>query len=177
VTLIRGLLIVGLGLALLLGENTRTNIATFFGVYWILTGALAVRFALSSDRGRTPWIVLVAGIMALVTGFLVALRAPVEEAIGSGFAVHTVGVTALSVGLLRIGRAFRTEPLLHRRWGWDQLMFGAFEVMLGVSLLVGERGSHWWPIAIAIWSIGGGVILVLDAIALRRAGRDESAVV
>jgi uncharacterized membrane protein HdeD (DUF308 family) len=175
ITLARGLLILALGVGLLFGENTRSNVATFFGVYWLLTGALAIRWALSPKRERIPPLIMIAGVAGLVTGVVVLARTLFVSFVSAGFTVHLIGFTALLVGALHIARGFSTEPLLARRWGWDSFLLGVFEVVLGVSLLAGAAGSHWMIDVISAWAIGGGVILILDAAQLRRAARKGAA--
>jgi uncharacterized membrane protein HdeD (DUF308 family) len=171
ITFARGLLVLVLGVALLAGANTRTNVATFFGVYWILTGVLAIRWALSPNRERIPVLVLVSGIVGLTTGVVVLARSLFQSLLSTELAIDLIGVTAVLVGILRIGRGFRTEPLLHRRWAWDSVMLGTFEVVLGVSLLAGAAGSSWMLDAITAWAIGSGFVLTLDALQLRRVAR------
>ena len=119
---------------------------------------------------------LVSGVVGLTTGVVVLARTMFASLFSREFAIHLVGTTALLVGVLHIGRGFRTEPLLHRRWGWDSFLLGVFEVVLGVSLLAGAAGSQWMIDAISAWAIGGGVILILDAAQLRRAARKGAAV-
>jgi uncharacterized membrane protein HdeD (DUF308 family) len=174
ITLARGMVVLFQGVALLAGENTRTNIATFFGAYWILTGALAIQWALSPSREQRPVLVLISGVVGLTTGVVVMARSLFQSLFSTEFAVHLVGATALLVGILRIGRGFRTEPLLHRRWAWDSFLLGAFEVVLGVSLLAGAAGSGWMIDALSAWAIVGGVVLILDALQLRRAARTKT---
>jgi uncharacterized membrane protein HdeD (DUF308 family) len=116
-------------------------------------------------------LVVISGVMGLTTGVVVLARSLVQSLFSTQFAVDLVGVTALLVGILRIGRGFRTEPLLHRRWAWDSSLLGIFEVVLGVSLLAGGAGSPWIIDALSAWAIGGGVVLILDALQLRRAAR------
>ena len=174
ITLARGVLVLLLGVALVAGENTRTNIATFFGIYWILTGLLAIQWALSSDRERLPVLVLVSGLVGLTTGVVVVARSFFESLFSTEFAVDLVGLTALLVGTLRIGRGFRTEPLLHRRWAWDSLLLGVFEIVLGISLLTVGTDSPRMIDALSAWAMFGGIVLVLDALQLRRAAAGSS---
>ena len=175
ITLIRGLLILTLGLGLALGANTRANVATFFGIYWLLTGGLAIRWALSRERERLHPLVLSAGFAGVATGVVVLSRRLFLSLTSAVFAVDLVGVTALLVGGLHIARAFNTEPLLARRWGWDSIVLGVLEVILGFTLLVDGTRSSWTIAAIGAWSIGGGIVLVLDAVQLRRVARRSAA--
>ena len=69
------------------GENTRSNVATFFGVYWIRIGALAIRWALSPDREGIPALVLISGVAGLTTGVVVLARSLFESLFGTGFAI------------------------------------------------------------------------------------------
>jgi len=161
------LLILTLGVGLVAGANTRDNVATFFGVYWLVTGGLVLRWALARERQRTHPVALIAGVAGIATGIVVLTRNLFRELASAAFAVDLVGITALLVGALHLARAFNTEPMLARRWGWDSLVLGSLEVILGVTLVADGAGSGLTAAAVVAWSIGGGIILVLDAIKLR----------
>jgi uncharacterized membrane protein HdeD (DUF308 family) len=175
VTLLRGVLILGLGLALVLGENTRPNVANFFGVYWVLTGALAIRWATANTGEGVRPLVFLSGVAGLATGIIVLTRNLSRSLVSLDFAVYLIGATILLVGLLRVFRGFRTEPMLQRRWGWDMTVLGVLEIALGAALLVGALGTPWLAFAVSAWAVGGGVILVMDALQLRRVSRPGAA--
>jgi Short repeat of unknown function (DUF308) len=143
--------------ALDFGENTRANVASFFGVYWILTGCLAIRWALAPSRDRIPLVVLVAGLCGLVTGAVVLTRNVVFRPILSTEAtIYLVGGTVMLVGLLHFARGFRTELTLPRWGGWDQILLGLLEGVLGASLLTTGVDGPTTDGAITLWSVGGG---------------------
>jgi uncharacterized membrane protein HdeD (DUF308 family) len=175
VTLVRGLLIFTLGLLLVFGENTRGNVATFFAMYWILTGGLAIRWALSPSRDRIPLLVLVAGMCGLATGAVVLARYIFASILSTEATIYLVGGTVLLVGVLQIARSYRTEHLLARRWGWDHMLLGLLEGVLGASLITNGVDGAITNAAITLWSVGGGTILILDALQLRQAGREYAA--
>jgi uncharacterized membrane protein HdeD (DUF308 family) len=172
ITLVRGVLILTLGLLLIFGENTRGNVASFFGIYWILTGFLAIRWALSPSRDRIPLVVLVAGLCGLASGVVVLTRNVFFEAILSKDAtIHLIGGTVLLVGFLHFARGFRSELIVPRWRAWDNILLGLLEGLLGVSLITTGVDGPTTTAAITLWSVAGGMILLLDAIELRRAGR------
>jgi uncharacterized membrane protein HdeD (DUF308 family) len=171
ITLVRGVLILTLGLLLIFGENTRANVASFFGMYWILTGFLAIRWALSPSRDRIPLVVLVAGLCGLATGVVVLARNIFRSILSTEATVYLVGGTVMLVGLLHFARGFRTELIVPRWRAWDNILLGLLEGLLGASLIATGVDGPTTDSAVTLWSVGGGMILLLDGIELRRAGR------
>lgn len=65
---------------------------------------------------------------------------------------------------------FRLGEQALRQWSWTSLILGAFEIVLGIMLIIEPMGrSIFFYLAARIWALVGGIILILDAVRLRRA--------
>lgn len=187
ITLIRGILAFGLGAALLLQpEKSLPMLANFMGIYWLTSGAVSLRWGAAGGRARP--LALAAGIIGVLAGLAMLAR---WLALGEGweavFATVLGGIVILT-GLLHIFGGFstkqddaqhpgaprprglaRTRGLL-RAWPWTSTLLGAFEVVLGVLLILSpleRRGTVFYGI-VTIWALLGGLILIADALRLRR---------
>jgi uncharacterized membrane protein HdeD (DUF308 family) len=87
-------------------------------------------------------------------------------------------------GLLHIFGGFRTGPvethlLSHnRKWSWTAFLLGLFEMVLGLMLVIEPMGRG--PLvyfAASVWALIGGVILLGDALRIRRLRRGHEAVI
>ena len=56
-----------------------------------------------------------------------------------------------------------------RTWSWTAFLLGLFEIVLGLMLVVEPMGrGPWVYLAASVWALIGGVILLGDAVRLRR---------
>ena len=171
ITLIRGILALGLGAALLLQpEKSLPMLANFMGIYWLVSGAMSLRWGGAGRRVRP--LALVAGIIGVLAGLAMLAR---WFAMGEGweavFASVLGGIIALT-GIPHIYESLRTtrDAGASRVRSWTGVLLGAFEVVLGVLLLFSpleRRGPVFFGVVTA-WALLGGAILLLDAVRLRR---------
>jgi uncharacterized membrane protein HdeD (DUF308 family) len=85
-----------------------------------------------------------------------------------------LGLVILLTGLLHIFGGFKKGPDQVRQWSWTSFLLGLFEVILGLMLVVGPLTRDIWVyLAAGIWALIGGVILIGDAIRLRRLSQQE----
>jgi uncharacterized membrane protein HdeD (DUF308 family) len=179
-TLIRGILAFGLGAALLLQpEKSLPMLANFMGIYWLVSGAVSLRWGAAGERPRP--LTLAAGIVGVLAGLAMLAR---WFAVGEGgealFATILGGIILLT-GLLHVFAGFPTRQGraqqgaqrsrgLPRARSWTSVLLGAFEVVLGVLLILSpleRRGPVFYGV-VTIWALLGGLILLLDAARLRR---------
>jgi uncharacterized membrane protein HdeD (DUF308 family) len=89
-----------------------------------------------------------------------------------------MGLIIFLTGLMHIFGGFRTGPMeTHlfsrtRKWSWTAFLLGLFEMVLGTMLVIEPLGRG--PLvyfAATVWALVGGVILIGDAVRLRRLRR------
>lgn len=80
-----------------------------------------------------------------------------------------LGVVVLLTGILHTSGGFRVGEDAQRKWSWTSFLLGAFEIVLGLMLIIEPMGrSIFFYLAASIWALLGGIILILDAVRIRR---------
>lgn len=167
VTLIRGIFAITLGAVLLLQpEQTRSVLANYMGMYWLMSGLVSVRWSVSSRR--RPGLALLAGIVGIVAGLGMLSRNAFSQWASLDLVLSLLGLIILLTGLMHIFGGFR--EVRERRV--SSTLLGLFEAVLGLVLIWArlERGPLLYIVA-ATWALLGGIILVGDALYLRRQAR------
>ena len=81
-----------------------------------------------------------------------------------------MGALALFVGLINIFGGFRT-PDMTREEGIGRVLLGAFEVSLGVLLIIIDALGPLSKLLAGGWAFIGGIVLILQALQMRRASK------
>ena len=163
ITVVRGVMAIVLGLALALNHNRApAALANFMGFYWILNGMVTVRAGMAIE-GRRRRIALLAGGIGVVTGAVVVL-----VNVDTTFLLSILGVVIALTGVVHLTGGFELADVSGRRWR-PGVPLGILEVGLGTTLVltsgVGGSLSTWLASA---WALLGGIVLVTDALAVRR---------
>ena len=174
IMIVRGVMAIALGLALALSRDRAPSaLVNFMGVYWLLAGLVSLRWGLAGERPRRR-LPLVAGAIGVVTGAVVLLAD-----VGTEFLLAILGVVIALTGVVHLLGGFELADMSGRRWH-PGVPMGILEIALGGTLIVtsSNPGSVAFRLASA-WALFGGVILILDALRIRRAmpaQRDDAAV-
>jgi uncharacterized membrane protein HdeD (DUF308 family) len=169
VTLARGIMAITLGLTVWIqpGE-TRSSLIMLMGMFWLVSGLMSIRWGLSGRRARG--LPLLSGVVGVLAGIAALSRRfeLLEEVVSETLALTLLGIAILITGLMHIFGGFRTGGDASRRWSWLSLLLGLFEILMGASLLIEPlvQGPIAY-VAISIWAMLGGLILVTDAFRLR----------
>ena len=172
----RGVLALTLGVAMVVQpEKTSDNLATYMGAFWALTGVVSIRSALAGQRTRG--VPLVSGCAGVVAGVVVFFHERLENVVAQSVLVWLLAIVILLTGIAHVLGGFRTGDQLERQPSRSSVLLGMMEIALGLLFLVGSlensRAAYW---AAGIWALTGGVILIGDALLLRRRLRDEDRV-
>ncbi|MGZ8697308.1 MAG: HdeD family acid-resistance protein [Gaiellaceae bacterium] len=170
----RGVLALLLGVAMILQpEKTSDNLATYMGAFWALTGVVSIRSALAGERTRG--IPLVSGCAGVVAGLVVFFHERLDDVVAQSVLVWLLATVILLTGLAHLLAGFSTGDELERQRSRSSVLLGMMEIALGLLFLVGSldnsRAAYW---AAGIWALTGGVILIGDALLLRRRLRRQS---
>ena len=170
ITLVRGFLVLFLGLSLLFTpEKTKAMLFNFMGVFWLMTGIVSVRQELH-NRGHR--LVLVAGVLGILAGIAVVTRDVTRNYLAEFWVVVLLGAIILLTGIMHIlgglqigGKAMRGRTTL-------SIFLGVFEVFLGGVLVIFQGGQSQIMYAVGIiWAFLGGAFLFYDAYRQYRAGK------
>jgi uncharacterized membrane protein HdeD (DUF308 family) len=119
---------------------------------------------------------LAAGFVGILTGLAVLLRSPLLRLAGDAQAVSLLAAGALLVGTLRVVGGFATQVRAGRHWQTGDVILGAVEMLLGVTLLVGG-GAHRTLLAIVVagWGAASGTLLIALGLTFRRLAHNAAA--
>ncbi len=148
-------------------EKTSDNLATYMAAFWALTGVVTIRAALAGQRTRG--VPLVSGCAGVVAGLVVLFHERLDNVVAQSVLVWLLAIVILLTGLAHVLEGFSAGDELERQPSRSSVLLGMMEIPLGLLLLVGalenSRAGYW---AACIWAITGGVILIGDALLLRR---------
>ncbi|HSK91260.1 MAG TPA: hypothetical protein VK875_08100 [Euzebyales bacterium] len=158
-----------LGSAVLLGGHVRPALGNFIAMYWLSGAVLTLRWALAHRPERGSRLALFAGSVGTLASMLVLFRSRVSGVLRAGVVIDLLGATAVLTGLFRLSGVIHDDQLAGDRPRLRyRLSLGLLELGLGVALLVARIGGPVTAVAAGAWAIAGGVLLLLDGLALRR---------
>jgi len=169
ITLFRGIFAVGLGLVLLFQpEKTTPMLGNFMGMFWLASGLISLRWGASGERAR-GWALLAGGI-GVLAGIAMLSRSLFDNYIPKDVMLSLLGMVILLTGCLHAFGGFQVGDEKHRKWLLTSVLLGAFEIVLGVMLIIEPLGRNlFFYLAATIWALVGGFILIGDALRLRNA--------
>ena len=171
ISVVRGVFSLLLGTAVLFTQDNRAMLANFIGAYWLLSGLLTLRWAMTVRWLRGSRIGLAAGSLSVTAALLVLLREPLQDLIAPNTLINVLGAAAVLTGSLRLLGAFEIERRTGRRWTFGGLALGSVEVVLGLVLFfTNGENERVLSIVFAAWGLVGGCLLLIEGFRLRRQG-------
>ncbi len=173
ITLIRGILAISLGTALLIQpDKPRPMLGNFMGMYWLLAGVMSLRWGAAGERARG--FPVLAGIIGVLAGLGMLSRSLAPSYVAEDVFFSVLGLVIFLTGLLHIFGGFKQSAEQTRQWSWTSFFLGMFEMVLGLMLVVDPLVRDLWVyMAASIWALIGGAILISDALRLRRLSQEE----
>jgi uncharacterized membrane protein HdeD (DUF308 family) len=171
------MLAITLGIALFFQpDKTRPFLVSFMVMFWLVSGVISLRWGVHGERAKG--LSLLAGGLGVLGGLWMLSWRFETGFVGEDVLISILGLIILLTGLMHIIGGFRTGPedsnlfSENRQWSWTACFLGLFEIVLGAMLVVEPmgRGPIIYTIA-SIWALVGGVILIGDALRLRRLRR------
>ena len=188
ITLVRGLLAISLGVALIFQpDKARPMLVNFMGMYWLVSGIVSLRWGVRGERARG--LSLLAGAAGMLAGIGMLSRRFTRGIAGDDVLLSVIGLIILLTGVMHIFGGFRTGQVetdpasqnrprgLPRTWSWTAFLLGVFEIVLGIMLVIEPLGRG--PVvyfAASVWALVGGAILIGDAVRLRQRAKQEAEV-
>ena len=175
VTLVRGMLAMTLGVALLIQpDKVRAFLITSMGIFWLVGGVMSIRWGLTGRRARG--LPLLAGVVGVLAGIMAISRRflQLDSLVSETLIITLLGVAILLTGVMHLIGGFRTGEDASRQWSWMSFILGLFEFVLGAALIM-EPLDQALVIyfGAGIWAMLGGLILFSDA--LRQRSRTRGA--
>ncbi len=163
----RGILAVAMGAFLFFQPGrSGTLLGSFIGAYWMAAGMISLGAGRNRAKGRR--LTLLVGVIGIAAGLTVQTRLIWDDLVTVELFSDLLGVVAVLTGLLHITGhipVWREKP--GQRSGSGYLL-GAFEIGLGLILIFSYLESPLVRLALIVWAIGGGLLLVLQGVAMFR---------
>jgi uncharacterized membrane protein HdeD (DUF308 family) len=99
---------------------------------------------------------------------LVVVREFLAGAISPLRTINILGLAAVAMGTLRLVGAFEIERHTGHRWSIGGLILGVMEVGTGVLLIRTDAVTRGVMIAIGVWALTSGTLLIVEATRARR---------
>lgn len=162
ITLMRGILAVALGVALVFqSDKARPILGNFMGMFWLVSGIMSLRWGLQGERARG--LPLLAGVIGVLAGLGMLARNLVGGLAAEAIIISILGLIILLTGVIHIAGGFtqgqgftsqgggRFREKL-RKWPWTAVALGIFEIILGLLLIINplEQGEGVYNAA-SIW--------------------------
>jgi uncharacterized membrane protein HdeD (DUF308 family) len=111
---------------------------------------------------------VVVGIVGMVAGVLVLGRFLLAQLVGEAPIMLLLGVIVALTGVVHVFEGFRIGPGHQRQRSWTSTFLGAFEIMLGLVILVwrDDFGPIFYAL-ITIWAFVGAFALLREALRQR----------
>ena len=167
IPLIRSVLAMVLGLALLLQpDKARPMFLNFMGLFWLTAGIMNLRWGTNGERARRLSVVI--GSVGIVAGALVLTRFLLIQLVGQELIVLVLGITIVLTGLVHVFEGVRTGSGSQRQRSWTSTALGAFEVVLGLVVLMwrDEFGATFYVVVI-VWAFLAAFVLLREALRQR----------
>jgi len=167
----RGAIALLLGVSMLFVSGSPEQVATYLAIYWLSGGLLTLRFAWAIRPRKGFVLASVAGWVAVGASSFILLRGALSNVLEPGTVIDVAGIAAIAMGVLRLVGAFALEQRTGNRWTLGGLVLGALEIGLGILLVAVDVISPAVVKIIAAWAFASGIILVIEAVRIRGAGR------
>jgi uncharacterized membrane protein HdeD (DUF308 family) len=153
-------------------DKTRWFLGNFMGMFWLVSGFISLRWSPTGERAR-GW-VLVAGIVGVLAGIGMLGRGLASNLLAEDVVISIVGLIIMLTGLLHMFGGFKQDSVEMRRWSVTAFLLGIFELILGLVLVISplEQGPIIY-VAASIWALLGGLILIGEALRVRRISQSE----
>ena len=174
ITLARSVLALALGLALVLQpDKTRPFVVNFIGVFWLAAGIMSLRWAASGEKAQRTSIVV--GIVGIVAGVLILGRFLLSRLIGEAPMVLLLSIVVVLTGLVHVFEGFLTGLGQQRQRSWTSTLLGAFEIVLGLVVLVwrDDYGPIFYALVV-IWAFTAALVLLRQALRQRALARAKT---
>ncbi|HRQ41934.1 MAG TPA: DUF308 domain-containing protein [Chloroflexota bacterium] len=168
VYLLQGVAALLIGILLLTAtQKTVTVLIALLGIYWMVSGVFNIVAALAGHVEEHKWWVIVAGVISIIAGLAVLRNMAWSTVVVPSLAVILLGIAALINGIVTIFAGRRQNGQRDRSWAG--FFLGILYVIFGFLVLGNLLASAVALIlAIAIWGIIGGIVLIVLAFRVKK---------
>ncbi len=172
ITLGRSFFSVALGVALLFWpDKAAPLLGNFIGGFWVAGSLLTVRWGLENERSKLLTILVGAG--GGLAGVAMVSRRYVDRWVDGDLFFLFLGIVAILTGILHITGHMQVKRFTTTRRTRSGLLLGLLEIALGLVVVFTPWQERPLVYLVVLgWALVGGVVIFLDALAMRREARD-----
>ena len=169
----RAVVVLALGLGFLVADVRRPVLGNLLAMFWLAGALLTLRWA-RQHRGQPQSAkATVAGVVGVIAAVVALARLLIDGLLSVDATLAVLGATSIAIGTLRLLGWFRDEDLA-RHVSARRLILGLGEVGIGVTWILVDDVSRTMRIALGLWALVCGAVMLVDALDLRR-GRPSTA--
>ena len=168
ILLVRAIVVLALGLALLISGDNRRILGNFLATFWLASAVLTLTWVRRNRGSSGSRLALTAGVVAAGAAVIGLTRFLIEGAISPDGALALIGATAVLIGALRLLGAFRDDATQRPRRS-RRIALGVGEVAIGTVWITTDELTRTVTTAVAVWALLAGTIMLIDAITARSA--------
>ena len=117
---------------------------------------------------------MAAGVVGVAAAAILLARALIQDVISLDTALAILGVAAVLTGTLRLAGAFRSEQVSDPPRPVLRIALGVSEIAIGVVFIAVDELTQTVATVAGLWALVAGTIMLLDALAMRKAMRPDA---
>ena len=160
--LVRAVVVMSLGLALLPSGVNRPILGNLLATYWLAGALLTLGWVRANRAQAGSRLALIGGIAGIVVAIVGLSRLLIERVLSVDAALALLGISAIVIGALRLAGAVRDDPRPFRT-PIRRVLLGLSEIGIGVIAILADEVTRTMTDAAGIWALVGGTIMLLDA--------------
>ena len=169
--MIRSVLVIGLAIAFFASGTNRPVLANLIGTYWLVGALLTLAWARTNRGARGSRVAVAAGVVGVAAAAILLARSLIQDVISLDTALVILGVAAVLTGTLRLAGAFRSEQVSDPPRPVLRIVLGVSEIAIGVVFIAVDELTPTVATVAGLWALVAGTVMLLDALAMRKAMR------
>lgn len=167
VMVLRATVVLALGIGFLAADARRPVLGNLLAVFWLAGAALTLRWAHQHPAHPRSGVATVAGVVGVLAAVVGLTRFLIAGVLSVDATLALLGAAAVAVGVLRLLGWFREEDVTGAISA-RRIFLGLSEVAIGVTWILVDEVDRTARIAMGLWALVGGAVMMVDALDLRR---------
>ena len=169
IVLMRGIVLLLFGILFInYPEITLITVMAILGAYWFVDGIFMIVTSIVGHKQIKGWgWGIFSGILGILAGIIV-MASPVAGAVFTHiFLVYFMGFTAIFKGVSEISFGIMMRKEITNEWAY--ILIGIISIIFGVFILRNpDVGSNLLIWLVIIFSVGGGILLIIRSFQLNK---------
>lgn len=163
---VRAVLVLALGLGFLLADARNAMLGNLLAMFWLAGALLTLRWVRAHRDEPQSTKAAVAGALGVFAAVIGLTRSLIHGVMSVDATLTVLGVAAITIGVLRLMGGFRDDGAGHLTA--RRLALGVSEILIGILWIVMDDVDRTTRIAVGVWALIGGCVMLVDTLDLRR---------